>query len=69
MHVNVHLSKIVGLDAELAVAAANETERGLHRFFHHVSDLSGKRDIPFARITRRFDVQDFAAGTACKPIR
>ena len=62
MHVHVHLSKIFGLDAQLTVPAAKETERGLHRFFHHVSDLPGKRDIPFARITRRFDVQYFAAG-------
>ena len=61
MHVNVHFSKIFGLDAQLPVPAAKETERGLHRFFHHVPDLPGKRDIPFARITRRLDVQYFAA--------
>ena len=61
MHVDVHLSKIFRIHTQLTVPAAKETERGLHRFFHHVPDLPGKRDIPFAQITRRFDVQYFAA--------
>src|SRR5437870_9180900 len=45
----------------MAVAAAKKTERGLHRFFHHFADVSGQRDISFARITCCFDVQYFAA--------
>src|SRR5438093_13406876 len=49
------------MHAQLAVAAAKETERGLHRFFHYFADVSGERDISFARITCRFDVQYFAA--------
>src|SRR5437773_7425076 len=49
------------MHAQLAVAAAKETQRGLHRFFHHFADVSGERDISFARITCRFDVQYFAA--------
>src|SRR5437867_1469927 len=49
------------IHAKLAVAAAKKTERGLHRFLHHFADVSGERDISFARITCRFDVQYFAA--------
>src|SRR5437867_703189 len=49
------------MHAKLAVAAAKETERGLHRFLHHFADVSGGRDISFARITCRFHVQYFAA--------
>src|SRR5438093_4286301 len=49
------------MHAQLAVAAAKETERGLHRFLHHFADVSGERDISFAGITCRFDVQYFAA--------
>src|SRR5882724_9585691 len=49
------------MHAQLAIAAAKETERGLHRFLHHFADVSGERDISFARITCRFDVQYFAA--------
>src|SRR6266496_2326668 len=49
------------MHAKLTVAAAKETERGLHRFLHHFADVSGERDISFARITCRFDMQYFAA--------
>src|SRR5689334_16061413 len=60
MNMNVGVAKIFGLKLQLAVAATQKTERGLHRFFHHVPDLSGESDIAFSRVTRRFDVQDFA---------
>src|ERR1051325_507708 len=62
VHVDIHLAKIVRVPTDLPVSAAHQTERRLHRLLHHVSDLSGKRDVSFARITRRFDVQYFAAG-------
>ena len=53
--------KSSGFDAHLAVAAANKTQRGLDRFFHHFANVSGERDVAFARITGRFNVQHFAA--------
>src|SRR5436190_4752937 len=49
------------MHTQLAVTAAKETERGLHRFLHHFADVPRKQDISFARITCRFDVQYFAA--------
>ena len=62
MNVDVHFSKIFGLDAQLAVAAAKETERGLNRFLHYFTDVSGERDAALPRIPGCFDVQYFAAG-------
>ncbi len=56
------LRKSSGFDADFAVAAAHKTQRGLDRFLHHFADLAGERDVAFARITGRFDVQHFAAG-------
>ena len=61
VHVDVQLAKIFRVHAQLAVAAAKETQRGLDRFFHHFANVSGERDVAFAGITRRFDVQHFAA--------
>ena len=61
MHVDIVFSKIFGLHTELTVSAAKKTQRGLHRFLHHVSDLSRQRDIAFPWITRRLDVEHFAA--------
>src|SRR5690242_1100288 len=58
---DIRFSKIFGFHAELTVSAAKQTERRLHRFFHHVSDLSGQYEIAFPRVTRRLDVQHFAA--------
>src|SRR5215472_9705263 len=60
MHVHVHLPKIIRLSTDLAISAAHQAERCLNRFFHHVPDLSGKRDVSLAWITGRFDVQYLA---------
>ena len=59
---NVDLAKIFRIRAELAVAAAHEAECGLHRFLHYFADVTGKRDVAFAGITHRLDMQYFAAG-------
>ena len=58
---DIRFSEIFGFHAELTVSAAKQTERGLHGFFHYISDLSRQGDIAFPWVTRRFDVQHFAA--------
>ena len=62
MHVDVDLAKIFRIRAELAVAATDEAERGLHRFLHHFADVTCKRDIAFPGVPHRFNVEHFAAG-------
>src|SRR5205823_8471057 len=62
VHVDVDLAKIFRICTELPVAAAHETERSLHRFFHYFADVTGQCDVALARITHRLDMQDFPAG-------
>src|SRR6202040_4253281 len=62
VHVDVHVAKVLRFYADLAVAAADETECGLDRFFHHFADVTGEHNISLTRITCRFNVEHFAAG-------
>ena len=58
---DVDPTKIFCVCPELPVAATDETERRLNRFFHDFADVPCERDITFAGITGRFDVENFAA--------
>ena len=61
MNVNIGFAKLFRFRADLPISASDKAKRRLHRFLHYISDLSGQRDVPLARVTRRFDVQYLAA--------
>ena len=60
VHMDVVLAKFFRLRPDLIRARTHETKRGLHRFFHYFADLTGEDDVPFAGITGRFDIENFA---------
>ena len=71
-HVQVHvrLREDVERDPQRARAGAKQAPRGLRRFFHHVAELAGQRDLALAGHADRFDEHDVAAGRRpCEPGR
>src|SRR5271165_1112329 len=61
MDVNVLLLEHRWEDAKEIAARLDETLGGLHRFLHHIAELSGRRNPPLSRDGDRLDRQQFAA--------
>lgn len=66
---DIGVLECVRIDTQLFDAVAHQAQRSLNRFFHHITNQPGQRDVSLPWVARGFNVQDLAADESISEAR